>query len=247
MKAYDYYLVRNRKDVAFDISDDQFDAYLDFINFWQQKIEGYTRTRFSGGEPLVLGDRLFELADRVYKKTGSKPFMLTAGKELCPEWTKKAKKSALAHIFVSIENPLRPDPGAPDPIKVVKAIKENNSKKLPIVPGVCLIPNDLFFRMYDICKWIYEQLGEIPLIAEINFDAYKSPTEEQWKDLEINIEKVLKDFFHKTPLNLFSSVSPELAYGVHDPYIFSLDLENSYGITKENYTEKLYYCSHFGY
>jgi MoaA/NifB/PqqE/SkfB family radical SAM enzyme len=234
-----YYLQHDRKAVKYDIAADQFDAYMRVVRHWTETVPGYTRYRFSGGDPMVLGDRLFELADRGYQLTNLRPFMLTAGKALNSTWAQRARNSAISHVFVSVENPIRPDPGAPDPHRVVAAIRELDSKELPIVPGVCVVPNDLFGRLYDICVWFYERLGRIPVIHEINYDAYQSPTEEQWEQLADNVTRVVRDFSRITALNLFPSVSPELGYGGHDPYIFELDLENTYGIDGSNYDQKL--------
>jgi MoaA/NifB/PqqE/SkfB family radical SAM enzyme len=229
-----YYRAHNRKEVAYDISNELFDTYIEFVARWLDRIPGKTTYRFSGGEPLVLGDRLFSLADRAYARTAVKPFVLSSGKALSEAWVQKAARSAISHVFVSIENPVRPARGAPNPKKVVKAIQTLDSPSLPIVPGVCVIPNDCFKHLYEICGWFYDALGRIPVIAEINYDAYTSPTEAQWNDLAVNLERVIRDFHDKTPLNLFCSVSPELAYGTTDPYIVHLGLENMHGLNCEN-------------
>jgi len=234
-----YYLARNRKEVAYDISNELFDVYMGFVSYWNKVVPGTTTYRFSGGDPMVLGDRLFDLANRAYKQTSIRPFVITAGKALSREWIDKAKTSAISHLYVSIENPIRPAKGAPSPHKVIKEIKELDSQELPIIPGVCVIPNDCFKNLYDICSWFYDQLGRIPLIAEINYAAYVTPTEPEWVALQSNIERVICEFASKTPLNLFSSISPELAYGTIDPYIFELDLENSYGMNMGNIPETL--------
>jgi len=232
-----YYRENKRKAVAYDISDEVFDAYIDFVAHWIENIPGQTTYRFSGGEPLVLGDRLFSLADRAYARTSVKPFILSSGKALSEAWVQKAARSAISHVFVSIENPIRPARGAPNPQKIVKAIQQLDSTSLPIVPGVCVVPNDCFKHLYEICSWFYEQLRRIPLISEVNYSAYSSPTEAEWNDLSVNLERVIRDFRHKTPLNLFASVSPELAYGTTDPYIVGLDLGNTFGINRKNFRE----------
>jgi MoaA/NifB/PqqE/SkfB family radical SAM enzyme len=234
-----YYLQHDRKAVAYDIADEQFDVYMDFIAYWLEQVPGYTRFRFSGGDPMVLGERLFALAERGYARTGVAPFILTAGKALNERWVTKARESRISHVFVSVENPLAPDPGAPNPIKVVTAIGELDSPDLPIVPGVCVVPNELFGQLYEICAWFYERIGRIPVIHEINYDAYRRPTEDQWRALERNVARVYREFYRVTPLNLFPSVSPELGYGAFDPYIFELDLENTYEMTADNYRAKL--------
>jgi len=229
-----YYRDNKRKEVAYDISDELFDTYIEFVARWLDTIAGQTTYRFSGGEPLVLGDRLFILADRAYARTSVKPFVLTSGKALSEPWVQKATRSSISHLFVSIENPVHPARGAPNPKKVAKAIQTLDSSSLPIVPGVCVIPNNCFKHLYEICCWFYDELGRIPVISEINYSAYTSPTETEWNDLSSNLERVVRDFYHKTPLNLFASVSPELAYGTTDPYIVHCGLENMYGLNREN-------------
>lgn len=234
-----YFRAHNRREVAYDISDELFDTYIDFIAHWMDTVSDHTTYRFSGGDPLVLGDRLFSLADRAYARTSVRPFVLTSGNALSEAWVKKAGRSAISHVFVSIENPIRPDSGAPNPRKVAKAIRKLDSASLPIAPGVCVIPNNCFKHLYEICCWFYDELGRIPVISEINYSAYNSLTEAEWSDLSVNLERVIRDFHHKTPLNLFASVSPELAYGTTDPYIFHLGLENTYGMNRGNVREKL--------
>ncbi len=233
-----YYRSHKRKEVAYDISDELFDTYIEFIAQWIESVPGHTTYRFSGGEPLVLGDRLFSLAERAYARTSVKPFVLSSGKALSEAWMEKAFRSPISHVFVSIENPIRPSRGAPNPKKVVKSLQKLNSEALPIVPGVCVIPNDCFKHLYEICCWFYEELRRIPLISEVNYSAYTPPTEAEWNDLSVNVERVVREFHDKTPLNLFPSVSPELAYGTTDPHIFHLGLNNKYNISRENLGER---------
>lgn len=234
-----YYLDRSRASVAYDISDEQYGVYLRFIQHWREQVGGHVEYRFSGGDPMVLGKRLFTLADRGFEFLGVKPFVLTAGKALAPHWAEKARKHAIKHLFVSIENPFTPDPGAPDPIRVAEAIKQCHTDEMPVLPGVCVVQNESFSRLFDICCWFFDRLGSIPIMSEVNFNAYCPPTEVEWKALEVNMEQVVREFHGKTPLKLFPYVSPELSFGGHDPYIFDLDLENSYRMTAENYQSKL--------
>lgn len=234
-----FYATRNRRDVAYDISDELFETYMRFIKRWSEKIDGITSYRFSGGDPMVLKDRLFKLADTGYDITGIKPFMLTAGKALSKAWVSKAKSSALSHVFVSVENPINPDPKAPDPNKVIDSILELNSKELPIVPGVCVVPNNALGHIDEICEWFYERLGRIPLICEVNYAPYESPTEEEIRGLKASLGKALERFFGKTPLNMFSSVVPEYAYGGIEPFLSDLALDNPHQISENNFDEKI--------
>lgn len=234
-----YYAKHNRESVAYDISDELFRTYMDFIRYWNEKMPGRMSYRFSGGDPMVLKDRLFRLADTGYEKTGVRPFVLTAGKALNKGWASRARGSAISHVFVSIENPIRPDPGAPNPFKVARAIQECTSLEMPIVPGVCVVPNDCFKHLYEICDWFYREVGSIPLICEVNYGLYQSPTEDEWHALEDVLPGVIRDFFPKTQLNLFSSVVPEYAYGGRDPYLFDLNLGNSHRMEQGNYRNKV--------
>jgi len=237
--TYCHFYDSNAPTVSCDMDDEQFLTYLDFINAWCKKVDGRFSYRFSGGDPSVLGDRLFELANTGFRITNMRPFVLTSGKDIDERWVRKAKKSAISHVFVSIENPAKPDPGAPNPEEIMHKIKAFNSPELPIVPGVCVVPNDCFSSLYEICKWFFENLEMIPLISEVNFGLYASPTEEEWKELEKNVYKVIRDFFHRAHLNLFSSVAPEYAYGGNDPYIFDLGLNNPHEITDKNIQSKI--------
>lgn len=221
------------------MSNAQYETYLKFIQLWKERVGGYVQYRFSGGDPMVLKERLFQMADRGLVVTGQKPFILTAGKALTEHWAEEARAHAISHLFVSVENPFDPDSGAPNPVKVVDAIARCHTDAMPVLPGVCVVRNRSFHRLYDICEWFYERLGRIPLLSEMNFDTYESPTEVEWEALERNLERVVRAFHGKTPLRLFPYVSPELSYGGNDPYIFDLDLENSYGMDEENYVAKL--------
>jgi len=234
-----FFRTRSRKDVAYDISDEQFMTYMKFIRAWSSSTQSPTSYRFSGGEPMILGDRLFSLANKALEIVGTPPYILTAGKNLDEDWISKARDSAISHIFVSMENPIRPDKGSVDPILLAQKIKTYNSESLPIIPGVCVVPNDCFSRLYEICCWFYNELGRIPLICEINYGSYVSPSEDEWKHLEENLCRVVEDFFPKTHLNLFSSVIPEYAYGGIDPYLFELDLDNFHEIRDDNIAEKI--------
>ena len=234
-----YFKSRSRNKFAYDISDEQFIAYLNFIRAWNLSTQSPTSYRFSGGEPMILGDRLFDLANKAFDVVGTSPYILSAGKILDQDWILKARDSAISHIFLSIENPVNPDRGSVDPIKLAKRINKYNSKSLPVIPGVCVVPNNCFAKLHEICRWFYEEMGKIPLICEVNYGAYKTPSEEEWKQLEENLNRVVEDFFSKVHLNLFSSIIPEYAYGGIDPYLFELDLENSHKINNHNISEKI--------
>jgi hypothetical protein len=234
-----YYSRRDRKEIEFHLDRDLFVAYMHFIKHWAATFPGETRYRFSGGDPMTMKQKLFEYADLAYSIVGTKPFILTAGKALSARWLADAKKSALSHACISIENPIAPDSGAPDPHKVIKFIQDFNSPEFPLVAGVCVMPPSQYGNLDKIVDWFYERLGHIPVLHEVNYDAYAAPTEQQWRDLEGALPKILAKYSGKTPLILFPSVAPELAFGGGDAYVFDLDLENMYSIDQSNYRERV--------
>lgn len=229
-----YYSRRDRKEIEYHLDADRFTTYMHFVKHWSTVIQGETRYRFSGGDPMTLKDRLFDYASIATSIVGTRPFMLTAGKALSVDWLEKAKRSSLSHACISIENPFSPDPGAPDPIRVVNFIKNNHSEDFPLIPGVCVIPPSQYKNLDKIADWFFDQLAQIPVFHEVNYDAYISPTEQEWQDLEQSVARVLQKYSGRTPLILFPSVSPELAFGGGDAYVFDLDLENMYGMTRDN-------------
>ena len=52
---------------------------------------------------MVLGDRLFDMAKTGHEITGFQPYILTAGKAITAQWVKKARASALAGAYISLE------------------------------------------------------------------------------------------------------------------------------------------------
>ncbi|MBZ0099552.1 MAG: radical SAM protein, partial [Taibaiella sp.] len=68
---------------------------------------GIREYRFSGGEPIVIGDTLFEYADMVYEITGYKPVVMTSGYGIDDTWLKKARNK-FTGVAISVENPLAP-------------------------------------------------------------------------------------------------------------------------------------------
>ena len=101
---------RPREDYQRDISPELFDVYMLFIKKWREEVNPAASYRFSGGDPLVLGDRLFVLSQQAYDIVGVKHYLLTNGSALDASIVEKAKKSSISHFYVSLENPLSPGP-----------------------------------------------------------------------------------------------------------------------------------------
>lgn len=233
-----FYLKHDRNSVAYHMPLSQFNDYLQFVKYWHENSGGITNYRFSGGDPITLKDDLFNRANLAYEITGLHPFLLTHGRNLKEEWFKKAQDSSFEAIYFSVENPICPDYGAQNPEETIKYVNNYNSSILPIKLGVCIVPNDQFGNILKICDWFYERVGYIPPLAEVNYGAYVSATEKQWSDLKKSLHQVLSKYYGKTHLNLFHSVSPELAYNGADPYVFNLGLINKFSINSSNIEKK---------
>lgn len=236
-----FFAHRNRKK-NYDISTELFDIYTLFIsklkNILPTNIE--LQCRFSGGEPLVLKDKLFKLSKQIYDSSSIKPYILTNGKAINQTFLKKAQCGSINFLAVSLENPLHPDRGAANPNEIMNKIKKYNSENFPIIPAVVIVKNEDFKNLYKICRIFYKKLGVLPTISELNFQAFAPPTQAQLKALYKNIFKIVKKFYLKTPIKLFPYISPELCYGGFKHYVTELNLENKHNLTKDNLGKKLY-------
>ncbi len=227
-----YYGQRDKKSIWKDLDKNLYQTYLQFIEYWSKTVPGKTILRFSGGDPLILRDKLCSIINQAYKTTNIKPYILTAGKSLTEVWVKKAKRTSLSHIFVSLENPLNPDRGAPDPCIIMKKITSFNSKELPILPGTMIIRNEDYKDLFRICQIVYNQIGAIPNFSELNYQAYQSPNQKELDYLYENVYQIVLKYANKYPINIFSYVAPELGYGNTYPYITDLNLSNTLKIKR---------------
>lgn len=227
-----YYATHGRKNVMRDISDEVFDHYINTIKIIKERYHNNIQVRFSGGEPLTLNEKLFDFSNRIYSVVGEKPYILTNGALLDKEIVKKSKQNNIGAFLVSIENPYDVDNGSVDPRELVSKIKLLNSKELPIIPGCVIIKNNMFQHITKICDFFYSSLGEIPTLIEMNFDFYKSPSNEELNCLYNNLVEIMNKYFSLTPIQFFPYIVPELIYVDKNPYIIELDLMNSLSIDK---------------
>jgi MoaA/NifB/PqqE/SkfB family radical SAM enzyme len=231
--TYCHFFEHVTKKSARDMSNRQLINYFNFINYFKENIEGHNIDyRFSGGDPIVLGDRLFEIADMGYKITGVKPYFLTAGNGISENWIEKARRSSLSACMISIENPLNPDPGAMNPYEIMKIIKKYDSEDFRLLPGVTVVRNENFKDIYEISRIVYEEIGLLPKIQEINYGAYESPTDEQLESLYDNLYRVVRDFKGKTYFDYFSYISPiyNACHHKKKTYLSELNFENKHMI-----------------
>lgn len=154
---------------------------------------GVKEYRFSGGEPLSLGDTLFKYADIVYRESGKKPVVLTSGAYIDKKWLEKAK-GKFSGIYISIENPLGPLQTVIDSTKMLKLIKENHSPELPFKYGLTLMSADQFKNIGKIFELFYKNV-EKKFMPQFEYPCLKDfivPTNEELNDIYKETRKLFK-------------------------------------------------------
>jgi hypothetical protein len=209
------------------MDDDLFKAYLNVICKAQEKGLDIS-VRISGGEPLMLGDRLFDMSEAIFKQTGLKPYILTNGLLVNKETVEKSRDRHVGGIIISMENPFYPDKQAPDPFTIVGKIKQFNSKELPVQPGVVVLRTSEFKNIFNICEWFYERTEQIPCLCELSYSQYESPAQEDLDELYTNIRKALQKYFGKTRMEMFPIIAPECFAGSQTRYVIDMGLNDPY-------------------
>lgn len=232
-----YYAYRDRKKYNFDMPEDLFKNYVRLIKIIQKKYHKKLQVRFSGGEPLVLGDKLFEYCKYLYQETGLKPYILTNGKALDNKIIEKAQKSKVSAFLVSVENPFDESEGAPSTKETLQKIATLDNNVVRVLPAVVVVKNEYFHKLIDICDYFYERIGTLPVISELTFHAFQSPTEEQLKALYENVKNIAQKYYGVAPIRIFPYISPELYASGDKNYLNELDIENTIGINESNAEE----------
>ena len=229
-----FYAKRGKENTQIDMPEELFENYLSLIKYIQKNYHSNLQVRFSGGEPLMLGDKLFDYSTRIYEETGIKPFVLSNGRLINKSVIEKSLKSHISAYLLSIENPLDVSEGAPKTEEVLNKIALFNCKDVQILPAIMIIKNEYFKDIVKIADYIYDKIGMLPAFAELTYQAFESPTEQQLLDLYSNVKELAKKYYSKVPIRIFPYVSPELYAQGHDNYLSELDLENTIGITQNN-------------
>jgi len=203
-----FYANRDRAAYNRDIKDDLFDAYVDFIAELQKTNKNIT-VRFSGGEPLVLEDRLFELAERLHNKTGLSPFILTNGKSLSKDLIERAKTSHISCFVVSMDNPFQDDYSKENCETVLAKFKELENAEVPLYPGMVVINNNDFKDLVEIGDYFFERIGTLPPMCEKNFVPFEIPTDKELSDLYNSVKALILKYNGKSDLLLFPYIVPE--------------------------------------
>ena len=145
---------------------------------------GIQEYRFSGGEPLSIGDRLFEYADIVYDLTGKKPVVMTSGYGINDEWLKKARNKFSA-IAISVENPLNPLQKVVNNRRILDIIRDNTSDEVPLTYGLTLVTADYFKHIVEIFELLYENVDRkfMPQLDYPCLRTFSRPTRVQLMDI----------------------------------------------------------------
>ncbi|WP_028983450.1 radical SAM protein [Sporolactobacillus terrae] len=232
-----FYARKDRKEYNINLDEEVFKKYVQLIKRIKEKYHKNLQVRFSGGEPLMARNRLFEYSEYIYQETGIKPFALSNGKALDEKIMKKADDSHLSGFYVSIENPFDPAPGAPLSRSIIQNIKDFNSEKVRVVPAIMIVKNDSFKHLTKIADYIYEETGTLPAISELTYQAFESPTDEQLQDLSKNVKDLCYKYYGVAPIRLFPYVSPEFFANGEKNFLSELDLENSLNVNEGNIDE----------
>ncbi len=223
-----FYAKRPREEMMYDINEYIFKYYINLVKYIKNDIRHENITyRLSGGEPLVLGNRMYDMCNYAYKTTGIKLNVLTNGILLNEKVIEDSKKNNVGAYIVSMENPFEIAQGAADPYDIIKKISKFNSDELPVVPGIVIVSNKMFDRLEEICDYFYEKIGYIPSISEKTYSVYESPTEEELIALKENVKRIVFKYADKTNLELFPYIIPEIINKGENEYLVELDIEGN--------------------
>lgn len=207
-----------------DIEDTVFDRYLTLIDWIKSHLHRNVQVRFSGGEPLVLGERLYQLADRASRRLGVGVHVLTNGALLNSAVVRSAAECGISAFLASIENPFDIDKGSISPTVVLNNIGTLASTSVAILPAVVIVRNHLFSRLPELADYFFDRIGVVPTISEMNFGAYVPPTQPELRQLREAVKVVVTKYVGRSPLVLFPYIVPELAYCFENRYLLEFGL-----------------------
>jgi MoaA/NifB/PqqE/SkfB family radical SAM enzyme len=118
---------------------------------------GVTEIRFSGGEPVSLGRKLFAYADIVYATLGAKPNLLTSGAGINERWLRDAA-GRFNGIYVSVENPFKPLQRFVNNKRILSVMRANSCDELPFRYGLTLVSADQFGNLHKIFDLLYDNM-----------------------------------------------------------------------------------------
>lgn len=241
--SYCHFYANKRDEKTTCINEELLSTYIDLINYANKIKNQNIQIRFSGGEPLLLGEKLFYLADEIYYRTGIHPYVLTNGILLDEKMVANAKHSSISAFVISLENPFKLEAKSPFLSDNLIKIKQLSSIELPIIPGVVVVENKYFERLYDLCSFFYQQIGQIPTISEKAFSLFEKPSSQQLLELGKNIYKIILDYYIKTPVRLFPYITPELCSSFENQFVIDLPCFDKFGMKDKKQAENFRFIS----
>ena len=235
-----FYAKKDRVVYNRNLDDKLFDRYVEFIKFIQKKVQSVL-CRFSGGEPLVMGDNLFDFSNKLFERTGIEPHILTNGKLLSTSVLEKAKNSHIQSFIISFENPFDIDRSSVPTDETIDKYRELQNDEIPLNLGMVVVKNQYFKDIGKICDYFYKKIGQIPPLCEVNFTPYKSPTDEEFNDLYTNIKYVVKKYHDISDFSMFPYVVPEYCCAnLNDMnYLVPLPIDDKYDALNKSNEELL--------
>jgi len=161
----------------------------------QAKKLQFKEYRISGGEPTIIGEKLFYDAKIIKKIVNKKPSLLTSGFFLSDIWCENAS-NLFSNIFISAESPINPYHSHTNPNQITNLIKERSSKKLPLKFGVILIPPTSYKHLYEIFSFFYNGVDGLsyPQISSPSIRSYIQPNHYQLSHLKDQTSRIFRDF-----------------------------------------------------
>lgn len=226
-----FYASHDRKEYNRNIDDKLLYRYVEYIAYLKT-ITPHITCRLSGGEPLVMGNKMFEITDYIAANTGIKPYVMTNGKLLSKETIQMAKQHNVSSFVVSVENPFDVSNGAVDSRETIEKFALLQNEDVPLYFGMMVIANNQFKNILKIADLFFESTGTIPPICEINYLPYESPSDEELADLYENVKSVVRKYNGKTPLSLFPYVIPEYYSGNQKgtEFLTELPIDDKHGM-----------------
>lgn len=114
---------------------------------------GVNEYRISGGEPMSIGEKLFDYAEIIHDRTGKKPILMTSGHLIDDRWLQSASNK-FAAIAISIDNPIETKKSH----KCLSIVKSNTSDELPLTYGLTLISNEHFSNIVQVFDLMYKNV-----------------------------------------------------------------------------------------
>lgn len=156
---------------------------------------GIREFRFSGGEPITLGDKLFAYADIVNSVTGHKPVLMTSGFGIDDRWMDKAKGKFSA-IAISVENPFAPLQSVVNNERILDIMRTNFCEELPFSYGLTLVTAEHFKNIVRIFDFLYKNVDYrfMPQLDYPCLNSFVQPSSAQLQDIRTATKELFERY-----------------------------------------------------